>query len=131
VTRGATIYVVDDDVSVRRSLGRLLAVEGFRVVAFASATEFQALPILEHPMCLILDLRMPGMTGFDLLRALDAANREVPVILMTGHGNDSVLEDPVTRNVVALLMKPFEATALLNAVREALSRDRASARSRT
>lgn len=125
-----TVYVVDDDVSVRRSVDRLLSVEGFRVVAFESATEFLELPALEHPMCLILDLRMPGMTGFDLLKALDAANREVPVILMTGHGNDSVLEDPVTRNVVALLMKPFEATALLKAVREALARDRSSARKR-
>lgn len=119
------VYVVDDDPTVLRAMTRLLGVEGFRVVTFGSAIEFLAYPVPVHPMCLLLDLRMPGMTGFDLLRELDAAGRDIPVILMTGHANDSVLENAVARNVVTLLAKPFESTALVDAVREGLARDRA------
>jgi FixJ family two-component response regulator len=125
VTTDATVYIVDDDPSVLRSLTRLLGVEGLRVRTFASATDFLAAPPPDHPMCLMLDLRMPGMTGFDLLQELDASGREIPVILMTGHGNDSVLERIGARNVVTLLPKPFESTALIAAVREGLNRDRA------
>lgn len=121
----AAVYVVDDDHAVLRAVARLLGVEGYRVVTFESATEFLARPAPDHPMCLMLDLRMPGMTGFDLLHALDAAGRDIPVILMTGHANDSVLENAVARNVVTLLAKPFESTALFAAVREGLARDRA------
>lgn len=124
MTTDATVYVVDDDPTVLRALTRLLGVEGFRVVTFGSATEFLAQPLLDYPMCLMLDLRMPGMTGFDLLQELDAAGRDIPVILMTGHANDSILEHAVTRNVVALLAKPFEATALFAALNEGIGRDR-------
>lgn len=125
MTSDAIVYVVDDDAAVLRALTRLLGVEGFRVVTFSSATEFLAQPAPDCPMCLMLDLRMPGMTGFDLLHALNAAGRDIPVILMTGHANDSVLEHAVARNVVTLLAKPFEATAMLAAVREGLARARA------
>jgi two-component system response regulator FixJ len=124
MTMDAAVFVVDDDPTVLRALTRLLGVEGFRVVTFGSATEFLAHPAPDYPMCLMLDLRMPGMTGFDLLHALDAAGRDIPVILMTGHANDSVLENAVARNVVTLLSKPFESTALVAAVREGLARAR-------
>jgi FixJ family two-component response regulator len=124
----ATVYVVDDDPAVLRALARLLGVEGFRVVTFGSATEFLAHPVPDCPMCLMLDLRMPGLTGFDLLRQLDAAGRDIPVILMTGHANDSVLEKAVTKNVVTLLAKPFESAALVVAIQEGLARDRARRR---
>ena len=128
MTADATVYVVDDDPTVLKALTRLLGVEGFRVITFGSATAFLAQRTIEHPMCLMLDLRMPGMTGFDLLHELDAAGRDIPVILMTGHANDSVLEQAVARNVVTLLAKPFEAAALFAAIREGLARDRARCR---
>jgi len=124
MTDTPTVYVVDDDPTVLRALKRLLGVEGFRVATFASAAEFLAQPALDGPMCLMLDLRMPGLTGFDLLQQLDAAGRDIPVILMTGHGNDSVLENAVARNVVTLLAKPFESEDLVDAIREGLARDR-------
>jgi FixJ family two-component response regulator len=128
VTAEATVYVVDDDPAVLRALARLLVVEGFAVVTFGSATEFLAYPVPEYPMCLMLDLRMPGLTGFDLLQRLDAAGRDIPVILMTGHANDSVLEKAVAKNVVTLLAKPFESAALVAAIQEGLARDRARRR---
>lgn len=124
----ALVYVVDDDPAVLRALTRLLGVEGFPVVTFGSAAAFLAQPAPDCPMCLALDLRMPGLTGFDVLQALEAAGRDVPVILMTGHANDSVLEKAVTKNVVALLAKPFESAALVAAIQEGLARDRARRR---
>jgi FixJ family two-component response regulator len=124
----AAVYVVDDDRAVLKAITRLLGVEGFRVVTFGSASEFLAHPVPDYPMCLMLDLRMPGLTGFDLLHRLNAAGRAIPVILMTGHANDSVLEKAVTKNIVTLLAKPFESTALVAAIQEGLARDRARRR---
>jgi two-component system response regulator FixJ len=120
----ATVYIIDDDPAILKSLTRLLTVEGFQVVTFGSAPDFLAASIPSQTMCVLVDLRMPGMTGFDLLQELHLAGRNFPVILMTGHANDSVLENALARNVITLLSKPFESAALFAAVREGLARDR-------
>jgi FixJ family two-component response regulator len=116
----ALIGIVDDDASILRALSRLLGGAGFAVRAFGSAEEFLG---LEHPEtidCLVLDIQMPGLSGFDLQERLAAARLPIPIIFITAH------DDPLTRErarksgAIAYLTKPFDAHALLEAVAKAL-----------
>jgi FixJ family two-component response regulator len=118
-----TVYVVDDDVSVRRALERLLRATGYRVIACASAAEFLALHEIARPTCLVVDVRMPGQTGFDLQDALRAAGRTEPVVFMTGHGDQAMAARALAAGAVAMLAKPFEDGPLLEAVERALRLD--------
>ena len=115
------ISVVDDDVSVREALQSLLRSVGFAVKVFASAEEFLKSDCLRDTGCLILDVRMPGMSGIELHRHLVASHSEVPVIFITAHGSEQETRSRAIRDgAVDYLSKPFSEDALLNAVRTAL-----------
>jgi FixJ family two-component response regulator len=114
------IAVVDDDASLRRSLGNLLRSVGRRVETFASAEQFLRSAQRESTGCLVLDLRMTGMSGLDLLRQLALANLRVPAVILTAHGDEEVRGRCLAAGAVAFLDKPFHGDALLGAVQTAL-----------
>jgi two-component system response regulator FixJ len=114
--------VVDDDLSVRRAVARLLRAEGFRVETFESGPEFLDAIDAECHGCVVLDVRMPGLSGFDVLERLAARGTPLAVILVTGDGDIRTAERARKAGCVHLLAKPFEDLALLDAVRQALRR---------
>ena len=116
------VSVVDDDASLRRSVRNLLTSVGFRVQAFASAEEFLESPLRANTGCLVLDLRMAGMNGLELLRHLMATGSRIPVIILTAHGDDEPRQRALQAGAIAFLGKPFRGDALLDAVRTALAR---------
>ncbi len=115
------ISVVDNDDSVRESLHGLIRSVGFAVQVFASAEEFLRSDHLHQTHCLILDVRMPGMNGFELQRELIATHSEIPVIFITAHGNETARMQALKNGAVDYLCKPFSEEALLNAIRSTLS----------
>jgi FixJ family two-component response regulator len=119
------VFVVDDDDSVRRALGRLLVSAGHRVESFASPLEFAARRPHDGPACLVLDLKMPEMTGLELQERLRAAGHAVPIVFVSGHGDIRSSVQAMRLGAVDFLQKPFEDEALLEVVRQALVRDRA------
>jgi FixJ family two-component response regulator len=116
-----TVFVVDDDPSVRRSLERLVRVAGYPVRTFVSARQFLERSDLDAPGCLVLDVRMPGQSGLDLQKVLEAAGHDIPVIFITGDADVPMAEQVQQAGAVALLRKPFDAQALLDAVHRAIS----------
>jgi FixJ family two-component response regulator len=114
------ICVVDDDESLRRSVGNFLRSVGFRVETFASAEDFLSSARRESTGCLVLDMRMTGMSGLDLLRHLAAGNVRIPAVVLTAHGDDEIRRRCLGAGAVAFLDKPFHADALLDAVQTAL-----------
>ena len=119
----AVVFVVDDDPSVRKSLSRLISEAGYRVQAFASAQEFLAREPSEGSSCLVLDVRMPGVTGLDLQQALTAAVHGIPIIFITGHGDISMSVKAMKAGAVDFLTKPFAAKDLLDAIQRAVAKD--------
>ena len=119
----ATVFVVDDDPSVRRGLERLLRTAGHRVESFASAREFLERPEPDGPRCLVLDVRMPGQSGLDLHDRLVASGRDIPVIFITGHADVPMAVRAMKAGAVDFLSKPFDDAELLSAARQALDRD--------
>jgi FixJ family two-component response regulator len=117
------VSVVDDDVSVRRSLDRLLRSVSLEVRVFASAEEFLDSDHLRKADCLILDVRLPGISGVELHRRLLARRCNVPVIFITAHGSDDRARSEAASDwTVAYLTKPFSGDELLDAVQVALKR---------
>jgi len=117
---GGTILVVEDDDSMREAIERLLLMAGFRCAAHGSAEALLAQGVVEHSVCVISDLKLPGMTGLELLVALRERGMSMPFILITAH-DDPGLRDTAKRCGVAdYLSKPFRGTALLQAVRGAI-----------
>ena len=114
------ISVVDDDESLRRSVRNFLRSVGFRVETFASAEDFLSSGQRESTGCLVLDVRMTGMSGLDLLRYLAAANARVPAVVLTAHGDAEMRRRCLGAGAVAFLDKPFHGEALLDAVQTAL-----------
>jgi FixJ family two-component response regulator len=114
------VSVVDDDESLRRSVGNLLTSVGFRVETFVSAQAFLQSPHRGNTGCVVLDLRMPGMSGLDLLMHLAATGSRIPVIILTAHSDDEACRRALQAGAVAFLGKPFQGEALLGAVRRAL-----------
>jgi len=115
------VSVVDDDVSVRKSLNRLMRSAGHDVNVFSSAEEFLDSTNGHKPNCLILDVRLPGISGIDLHRQLLARQYNVPVIFITAHGSDEAARSEATSDwTVAYLIKPFGGDELLDAVDAAL-----------
>jgi FixJ family two-component response regulator len=110
---------VDDDASLRRSLSNLMASVGFHVETFISAEAFLESPHRERAGCLVVDLRMPGMSGLELLRHLAATGSAVPAIVLTAHGNDEIRRQCLDAGAFAFLEKPFRGATLLDAVRRA------------
>jgi FixJ family two-component response regulator len=114
------VSVVDDDESLRESLPGLLRELGFDAVAFSSAAEYLASDHHARTQCLILDIRMPGMTGPALLRELSLRGSTVPIIFITAHPDDGVRSVLLDQGAVECLFKPFTAAALLGALRDGL-----------
>ena len=117
------VFVVDDDASVRKSLTRVLAASGYAVEQFASAGDFLARERYARPCCLVLDVRMPGLSGLDLQTALAAAGRRLPIVFVTGHVDVPMTVKGMRNGAVDWLTKPFGAKDLLNAVERAVAKD--------
>jgi FixJ family two-component response regulator len=122
---GPVVFVVDDDPSMRRALGNLIESVGLRVEAFASAPEFLAGTLPEAPCCLILDVRLPGVSGLDFQARLAQANIAIPIIFISAHGDIPMTVQAMKAGAVEFLPKPFRDQDLLDAVQVALERDKA------
>ena len=116
----ATVFIVDDDPSIRRSLERLVRADGYRVQTFVSAREFLERADMKKPDCLVVDVRMPGQSGLDLQQVLETAGSTVPIIFITGHADGPLAEQALRAGAVELLAKPFDGEILLDAVRRAI-----------
>jgi FixJ family two-component response regulator len=124
----ALVFVVDDDASVRKSLGRLIKTAGFEVEAFASVGEFLARRPYDGPCCLVLDVRMPGLTGLDLQEALRAAGQRLSIVFITGFRDVPVSVKAMKGGAVDFLTKPVDESVLLAAIRQAVARTQADRR---
>jgi len=124
-----TVFIVDDDAAVRDSIAELVASVGLRVEEYGSATAFLDAFRPERPGCLVLDVRMPEMSGLALQRRLDALGAEIPVIVLTGHGDVQMAVEAMKAGAVDFLQKPYREQALLDAINTAVSADAARRRS--
>jgi FixJ family two-component response regulator len=124
----AIVFVVDDDLSVREALGSLIRSAGLKVESFASAQEFLARPRSELPCCLVLDVRLPGLSGLDLQKRMAELHAEIPIIFITGHGDVPTSVQAMKAGAVEFLTKPFQDQDLLDAIQQAIKRDRAARR---
>jgi FixJ family two-component response regulator len=120
----AIVFVIDDDESLREALKSLIRSVGLRVETFASARDFLESSRPDLPACLILDVRMPGLSGLDLQRDLAEANIHIPIIFITGHGDIPMSVRAMKAGAVEFLTKPFRDQDLLDAIQQALERDR-------
>jgi FixJ family two-component response regulator len=120
------VIIVDDDQAMRESLIGLVRSAGWRVTAFASADEFLDQSVPPIPACLVLDVRMPGLSGLDLQEELATANRQIPIIFLTGHADVPMTVRAMKAGALEFLTKPFSDEKLLEAIRQALDRDRES-----
>src|SRR5262245_22446587 len=118
--RRGRVFVVDDDASVRRALHRLLQAAGFEVESYPDAAAYLERPVPPPPACLVLDIRMPGMTGLEFQRAIVGTHRELPVIFITGHGGEEMRAQGLGAGAVAVLFKPIDEEALIGAIEKAL-----------
>lgn len=119
VPNSSRISIVDDDESVRQALKGLLRSAGFSADAFASAEEFLSSGQVHATSCLILDIRMPGMSGEDLQERLIASSAAVPIVFISAHGDEDVRARALQRGAVDFLQKPFSDEALLDAIARA------------
>jgi len=120
------VFVIDDDESIREALNSLIRSVGLGVETFASAHEFLQSSRPDVPACLILDVRMPGLSGLDLQRDLAEANIHIPIIFITGHGDIPMSVRAMKAGAVEFLTKPFRDQDLLDAIQQALERDRSA-----
>src|ERR1700752_2439463 len=121
----ATVLVVDDDPDLRGSIGRLLRSLDLDAQLFASISDFLRAAPPAGPTCLVLDVRLPGRGGLDLQRELAAANREIPIIFITGHGDIPMSVQAMKGGAIEFLTKPFRDQDLVDAIEVGLARDRA------
>jgi FixJ family two-component response regulator len=122
----ARVFVVDDDHAVRTALKRLITSLGFTVEAFESAKAFLERGVHEGPSCLVLDVRMPGMSGLELQERLRSGDRRIPIVFITGHGSISMSVGAMKAGAVDFIEKPFEDQRLVDAINAAINRDAAS-----
>ena len=120
----AMVFVIDDDESIREALHSLIRSVGLKVATFPSAHEFLQSERPDVPACLILDVRMPGLSGLDLQRDLTEGNIHIPIIFITGHGDIPMSVRAMKAGAVEFLTKPFRDQDLLDAIQQALDRDR-------
>lgn len=124
------VFVVDDNRSVREAITSLLASVGLQAVTFRTAEEFLEAPHREGPACLVLDVRLPGLSGLDLQRALRTMAEDLPIVFITGHGDVPMSVEAMKGGAVEFLLKPFREQELLDAIQRALERGRIGRRSR-
>ncbi len=122
----AIVFVVDDDLSMREALESLVRSAGFKVETFASAQDFLARRRADVPSCLVLDVRLPGLSGLDLQKRIVEANREIPIVFITGHGDVPTSVRAMKAGAVEFLIKPFSDQDLLDAIQQAIKRDQSA-----
>ena len=120
------VYVVDDDVSVREALASLIGSVALNVECFASPQEFLRRRHRDGPSCLVLDVRMPGLSGMDLQRELARMGQAIPIVFISAHGDIPMAVRAMKAGAVEFLAKPFRDEDLLDAIRQALDRDQAA-----
>ena len=125
------VFVVDDDLSVRRSTERLIRSIGLEVQTFTSAREFLKNPRPARPACLVLDVRMPGLSGMDLQHELTQSGIHIPIIFITAHGDIPMSVRAMKAGATEFLTKPFRSRNLLEAIRAAIDRDRKALKDRS
>jgi FixJ family two-component response regulator len=125
MTAGAVVFVVDNDPSVRSSLKFLLSTVGLRVESFDSAEAFLQKKLPDLPTCLVLDVRLPGLSGLDFQQELAERNIRIPIVFVTGHGDIPMSVRAMKAGAVEFLSKPFRDQDLLDAIRVALKQDHA------
>jgi RNA polymerase sigma factor (sigma-70 family) len=125
------VFVVDDDPSVRTAIERLVGCLGLQVELFGSAQEFLARNLPNVPSCLVLDIRLPGISGLDLQRPLAKANIQIPIVFITARGDIPMTVRAIKAGVLEFLTKPFRDQDLLDAIQRALERDRSRRRQET
>lgn len=118
------VFVIDDDDSVRRALRRLISSVGLQVEVFGSTHEFLPWPRPDVPSCMILDVRLPGMSGLDFQRRLAEAKIHIPIIFITGHGDIPMTALAMKAGAIEFLTKPFRDQDLIDAIHQALEQDR-------
>ena len=122
--RNSAVFVVDDDESVRKSLGNLIRSARLRVETFASAQQFLDSARVDLPSCLILDVRMPRLNGLELQKRLMEINVDIPIVFITAHGDVPTSVRAMKAGAVEFLIKPFRDEELLDAINQAIERDR-------
>src|ERR1700687_827679 len=126
-----TVFIIDDDAAVRASIQDLLESLGLRSEAFGTAEEFLESKRQDGPSCLVLDVRLPGVNGLDFQRRLADAGFQIPIIFITGHGDIPMTVKAMKSGAVEFLTKPFLDQVLLDAIHQALERDRATRQQRS
>jgi FixJ family two-component response regulator len=121
----AVVFIVDDDASVREAMQRLFRSVGLRAEVFASASEFLRSKPADVPSCLVLDVRLPDLSGLDFQTELTKADIQIPIVFMTGHGDIPMTVKAMKAGAIEFLPKPFRDQDMLDAVRLGLERDRA------
>jgi FixJ family two-component response regulator len=125
------VFIVDDDVSVLKSLKRLVLSVDLAVETFTSAMDFLGHPVYDGPCCLVLDVRMPGLSGLDLQKKMAEAGNFTPIIFITGHGDISMSVKAMKQGAVDFLEKPFNDQDLLDAIQHAIEKNRKEIRKRS
>jgi FixJ family two-component response regulator len=118
------VYIVDDEDAVRRSIARLVRSVGLRAETFSSGEAFLAQKVVDEPACLVLDVRLPDQSGFDLQAAMGETRRSMPIIFITGRGNVPMSVRAMKEGALDFLEKPFEGEALLESIQRALAKSR-------
>ena len=119
-----TVFVIDDDNSLREALGRLIRSAGLQVKLFASAADFLVQDVPDAPCCLVLDVKLPGLSGLDFQDELAGANIQIPIVFMTGHGDIPMSVRAMKAGAIEFLTKPVRDQDLLDAIQVGLERDR-------
>ena len=117
-----TVLVIDDDAPVRRALQRLISAAGYEVEVMADAASYLARARVEPPACLLLDLRMPGMSGMELMGRIAGTERMLPTVIITGEGDEGVRREALAAGAIEVLEKPLDEAGLLGAIENALAR---------
>jgi FixJ family two-component response regulator len=118
------VFVIDDDPAIREAIGRLIGSVGLRVETFGSTREFLAMKRPEAPACLVLDVRLPDVSGLEFQRELAEAHIQIPIIFITGHADVPMTVRAMKAGAVEFLTKPFRGQELLDAIQEAIAKDR-------
>jgi Response regulator len=124
------VIIVDDDSSMRTMIARLLDSVGMKSISYSAPEEFLSTSPPDDPACVVLDVQMPGLSGLDLQRELAKAERQLPIVFMTGHGDIPMTVQAMKEGAVAFLTKPFRNQDLIDAVRQALNLDREARKQR-
>jgi two-component system response regulator FixJ len=123
MSNSSTVFIIDDDLAVRDALGLLLRASGLSVDTFASAADFLAVDAARQPGCVVLDVRMPGMSGLDLQKKLQIQGYRIPIIFMTGHGDVPMAIRAMKAGAFDFIEKPFQGETLRARIQEALEFD--------